>query len=143
MEIVLLGAFEMALLSCPMCLGPPAMTLSDLSGAVSRFAAAAANAALRCPVPACDATASGLSGLAAHLAEHRREQEVEEGWRRVKLESNKEEDLFPVSNSDSERYVCSLWIVPLIAANLSPTLPADPLLRPRTIWTSCCETSPK
>ena len=116
MEIVLLGAFEMALLSCPMCLGPPAMTLSDLSGAVSRFAAA--NAALRCPVPACDVVASGLSGLAAHLAEHQREQQ-EEGWRRVKLENNKGEDLFPVPNSDSGRYVCSLWIVLLIAANLS------------------------
>ena len=109
----------MALLSCPMCLGPPAMTLSDLSGAVSRFAAAAANAALRCPVPACDVAAPGLSGLAAHLAEHRREQE-EEGWRRVKLENNKGEDLFPVPNSDSgSRNGCFSLIFLLIAANLS------------------------
>ena len=44
----------------------------------------------------------------------------EEGWKRVKLENNKGEDLFPVPNSDSgSRYVCSLWIVLLIAANLS------------------------
>ena len=77
----------MALLSCPMCLGSPTMTLPDLSSAVSRFAAA--SAAIHCPV--CNAATPGLCGLAAHLAEHQREQEEAEEERRgrgdVKVEA--------------------------------------------------------
>ena len=95
----------MSLLSCPMCLGSPTLTLSDLSCAVSRFAAAvAASAAIRCPV--CNAATSGLSGLAAHLAEHQREHDEEERRRHgcVKIEAgtcdngNNEDDVFASLN---------------------------------------------
>lgn len=99
----------MALLSCPMCLSSPTLTLLDLSGAVSRFAAASATAAIRCPV--CNAATSGLSGLAAHLAAHQREEEEElrqgRGRLRVKVEAgardngNTDGDIFTALNLET------------------------------------------
>ena len=135
-----------------MCLGSPTMTLSDLSAAVSRFAAAA-SAAIRCPL--CNAAASGLCGLAAHLAEHQREQEAEEERRGrrggVKVEAgtreagSKENVVFAALNpetatdsgtqkEDGARYVGddSFDCLPPVSISVSVV---D--LLPRTIWTSC------
>ena len=92
---------KMALLPCPLCLGSQALTLSDLSCAVSRFASAAV---ISCPV--CNAATMGLDGLAAHLAAHRAEQEAEEEeerQRRIKVEAETRDggDVFEALNLQS------------------------------------------
>ena len=96
----------MALLSCPLCLGPQALTLSDLSGAVCRLASSAA--VISCPV--CNAATVGLDGLAAHLAAHRAEQEAEEEerQRRIKVEAEARDagDVFAALNLQSTAPDC-------------------------------------